>query len=586
MRLSQIALSVGDLRRTHRWYRDVIGLEPAGGTNLFAGPLASMVQGVPRSASTCWWLVDRQELFQVELFEFRSPLVRALPSDWRPCDVGYSTISFSVDDLDVAVDRAKSAGSPPLGDPVGAPGERRACVRDPDGVLVELMEDDPRAPHQRPRPRPGISGVARAVTLSVPDLERSRRFFVDVLGLATADGLQLHQPEHEGLWGLDGARVERLCLWAGDFLVELASYSDPAPRPWPDGYRISDLGILNIAFGFRDRGGFEATVRRCREAGFEGNGPPVRLGAWSVIYVNDDQGFSVELLHVERWYERQMGFRPRPTPRVAPFAGRTPARLRGHRRFRKAVITGAAGGIGRELARLAAEDGTSLALVDRPSAGLPDLAGELVNGADVATREVNFTDLEGLDAAAAELVKDHPDIDLLIAAAGVDRAQSMLAFDWRLAREDFEVNALANLVLLSHLAPAMARSGEGHVTTIASLAGLVGIPFEAAYSGSKAALATITDSARAELEPRGITFTAVFPGFVDTPMFRANAFKHTYFVTPRDAAELIYVATLRRRDRLGFPAIEYAKARLAAALPASIRDPITRGAMNPPRAGE
>jgi short-subunit dehydrogenase len=271
---------------------------------------------------------------------------------------------------------------------------------------------------------------------------------------------------------------------------------------------------------------------------------------------------------------------------VAPFAGRTPARMRGRRRFRKAVVTGAAGGIGRELARLAAEDGTSLLLVDRPGAALPDLAGELGNGADIAMREVDFADLEALDGTAAELVKGHPDIDLLIAAAGVDRAQSMLAFDWRRAREDFDINALANLVLLSHLAPAMTRSGGGHVTAIASLAGLVGMPFEAAYSGSKAALATITDSARAELEPRGITFTAVFPGFVDTPMFRANAFKHTYFVTPRDAAELIYVATLRRRDRLGFPAIEYAKARLAAALPARLRDPITRGAMNPPRAGE
>jgi short-subunit dehydrogenase/catechol 2,3-dioxygenase-like lactoylglutathione lyase family enzyme len=586
LRLSQIALSVGDVRRTQRWYRDVVGLDPAGGTNLFAGPLASMVQGVPRSASTCWWLVDRQELFQVELFEFRSPLVRALPSDWRPCDIGYSTISFSVDDLDAAIGRARSAGSPPPSDPVGAPGERRACVRDPDGVQVELMEDDPRAPDQRSRPRPEISGVARAVTLSVPDLERSRRFFVDVLGLAMADGLQLHRPEHEALWGLDGARVERLCLWADDFVVELASYSDPVPKQWPDGYRVSDLGILNIAFGFRDRAGFEATVRRCREEGFEGNGPPLRLGAWSVIYVNDDQGFSVELLHVERWYERQMGFRARTTPRVAPFAGRTPARLRGRRRFRKAVITGAAGGIGRELARLAAEDGTSLALVDRPGAALPDLAGELPKGADIATREVDFADLEALDKAAAELVKGHPDIDLLIAAAGVDRAQSMLAFDWRQAREDFDVNALANLVLLSHLAPAMTRWGGGHVTAIASLAGLVGMPFEAAYSGSKAALATITDSARAELEPRGITFTAVFPGFVDTPMFRANAFKHTYFVTPRDAAELIYVATLRRRDRLGFPAIEYAKARLAAALPARIRDPITREAMNPPPSGK
>ncbi len=100
-------------------------------------------------------------------------------------------------------------------------------------------------------------------------------------------------------------------------------------------------------------------------------------------------------------------------------------------------------------------------------------------------------------------------------------------------------------MLLSHLAPAMAKRGGGHVTAIVSLAGLVGMPYEAPYSGSKAALAAIAESARAELEPEGITFTAVFPGFVDTPMFRANAFKHTYRIAPRDAAERIYMATLR-----------------------------------------
>jgi short-subunit dehydrogenase len=255
--------------------------------------------------------------------------------------------------------------------------------------------------------------------------------------------------------------------------------------------------------------------------------------------------------------------------------------LRQGRRFGRALITGAAGGIGVELARLAAQDGTALVLADRPSAGLTEVQAEVGGAVDVAAREVDFTDLEAVDAAAAALVAEHPDIDLLVAGAGLDRAQSLLAFDWRQAQEDFSVNALANLVLLSHLAPAMETRGGGHVTAIVSLAGIVGMPYEAAYSGSKAALATIAESGRAELEPRGITFTAVFPGFVDTPMFRANAFKHTYSLTPRDAAERIYVATLQRRERLGFPAVEYAKSRLAALLPARLRDPLTRKAMNP-----
>ncbi len=582
MRLSQIAVSVTDLHRAQRWYREVLGLAPAGGTSLFAGPLATMVQGVPRSASTCWWLVDRQECFQFELFEFRSPLVRGLRADWRPCDIGYTTVSVCVADLEQTMGRAKRAGTPPLTEPVGPPGRRRVCVRDPDGVLLELMEDDPRAANARERPRPDLPAVARSVTLSVPDLERSRHLFTEVLGLEPAEGLSLHGPEHEALWGLKGARRDSQLLWADDILVELVSYKEPAGRPWPPGYRISDQGLLNIAFGFDKRPEFEAAYGRCMKAGLRPNGGPLRLGAWSVVYVNDDQGFSLELLHVEPWYQRRMGFRPRATPRIAALAGHTPAGLRAHRRFAKALVTGAAGGLGTELGRLLAEDRTSLVLLDRDAGGLSRVAAELGGGVEVATLQVDFADLEAVDAAAEQLVAEHPDIDLLIAGAGLDRAQSLLAFDWRQARDDFTVNSLSNLVLLSHLAPAMAERGSGHVTAIVSLAGLIGMPYEAPYSGSKAALAAIAESARAELEPEGITFTAVFPGFVDTPMFRANAFKHTYSIPPRDAAERIYLATLRRRESLHFPVREHLKLRLARLLPARLRDPMTRRAMNPP----
>ncbi len=599
MRLSQIAISTVDLRETQRWYRDVLGLAPAGGTNLFAGPLASMVQGLPGAASTCWWLVDRQDAFQLELFEFRSPLVRQRPGDWRPCDVGYSMVSFAVADLDRTMERAAGAGTPPLTEPLGPEGSRRVCLRDPEGVLIELMEDDPRGPEPRDRPREELDAVARSVTLSVPDLERSRGFFVGVLGLRPAEGLELHRPEHEALWGLEGAQRRSLALWADDALVELVEYTQPRGKPWPQGHRISDQGLLNIAFGFRERAEFEAAHRRCREAGLRGNGPPVRLGAWSVVYVNDDQGFSVELLHVEPWYEGRMGFRPRPTPSLAPFAGRTPARLRRRRRFETALVTGAAGGLGAELCRLAAEDGTRLVAMDRDGEGLAELQAELEGRVEIATLEVDFADLEAVEEATGELTSAHPEIDLVLACAGLDRAQSLLRFDWRQARDDFAVNSLANLVLLSRLAPAMAGRGAGHVTAIASLAGLVGMPYEASYSATKAALASIVESARAELAPKGITFTAVFPGFVDTPMYRANAFKKPsngtsqsrrlrhragapYPLAPRDAAERIYMATLRRRETLAFPAREYARVRLAAMLPARIRDRLTRQAMNPP----
>ncbi len=320
--LCQVAISVADLRRTHAWYRDVLGFAPAGGTNLFAGPLASAVQGLPRAASTCWWLVDRQDRFQLELFEFRSPRVRPMSPEWRPCDIGYTTVGVHVSDLDATLERAAAAGTRSAGEPIGSPGARRACVRDPDGVLIELMEDDRRVTVLRARPRPELPVAARSVTLSVPDLERSLRFFAEVLGLGVLDGTSLHGPEHEALWGLEGAERRAAVLSAGDFLVELVQYTNPAGRPRPSGYRISDQGLLNVAFGFRTREALRETYERCRAAGHEGNSRPLSLGAWSVVYVDDDQGFSVELLHVAPWFERWMGFTPRRAPRFAPFLGR------------------------------------------------------------------------------------------------------------------------------------------------------------------------------------------------------------------------------------------------------------------------
>jgi short-subunit dehydrogenase/catechol 2,3-dioxygenase-like lactoylglutathione lyase family enzyme len=600
MRLCQIALSVGDLRRSQAWYRRVLGLEPAGGTSLFAGPLATMVQGVPRSASTCWWLVDRQEGLQLELFEFRSPLVRPLPADWRPSDIGYTMVSVWVADLERAVERAEAEGTPPLSEPLGPAGSRRVCIRDPDGLLIELMEDDPRGPSRRERSRPAVAAAVRSVTLSVPQLETSRRTLMEAFDLQPAVGLSLHRPEHEALWGLDGAQREAELLWADDLLIELTQYRDPAGRQWPPGYRISDLGLLNVAFGFNDRPSFDAALRRCLRAGLRPNSRPLHLGAWSVVYVTDELGFSFELLHVSPWYRSRMGFRPRPTPRAAALAGRTPAGLRTGRRFRKALVTGATGGLGMELCRLLAQDETALVLLDRDAKALARAQSELGRDVEVATLEVDFADLEAVDTAGRWVAAQHPEVDLLIASAGLDRAQSLLAFDWRQARDDFAVNSLANLALLSHLAPLMAARGDGHVTAIISLAALVGMPYEAAYSGSKAALAAIAESARAELGPEGITFTAAFPGFIDTPMYRANAFRKPrpgslrhrfrlgagspYPIPPRDAAERIYMATLRRRQTLHFPARERLKLELARALPSRLRDAMTRRAMIPPGA--
>ncbi len=315
--LCQIAMSVTDLPRTHAWYTGAFGFVPSSGTNSFKGFFTEKVQGIKGVASTCWWLMDGQDFFQIELFRFHRPETRLLPKDWRPCDIGYSSVALLVNDLDETLARLRVLGSEPMTAPQGVVGERRVCVRDPEGVLLELFESDPLA-NRAVVARPDIGVLTLGITLSVPDLRQSREFFCNVMGLEEMTGFDLHKPEHESLWGLEGATAERLVLRAGESLVELVQYHNPVGKPQAEDYRISDQGLLNLALGYRKRGDFNRAYKTCLAAGIKGNWYPVDLGAWKVVYVNDHQGFSVEMLHVLPMKDAGMGFkRQKASPNLA-----------------------------------------------------------------------------------------------------------------------------------------------------------------------------------------------------------------------------------------------------------------------------
>jgi catechol 2,3-dioxygenase-like lactoylglutathione lyase family enzyme len=312
MGVIQVALSVMNQRATQRWYADVLGYVPTGNYDPFKRPEApdiAAMQGVPGAAFTMSWAVDQQEFFQLEFFQYRSPTPKPRPSGWRPCDIGYVRFGVHVADFDAALERLSAHGVSPLTGPVGASPNRRACVRDPDGILVELMEDDLRTPTPNRRPRPEIPVVTRSVTASVADLDASCRFFVDAAGMHRASGAMLHLPEHEVLWGLSGADREIRLLHAGDFWLELVKYTEPIGTPWPDGYRICDQGIMNIALGTRESDVWRATHARVLAAGYHGN-QDIDTGFAEENYMMDDQGFSLELTRLDRAMDVAMGFEP------------------------------------------------------------------------------------------------------------------------------------------------------------------------------------------------------------------------------------------------------------------------------------
>ena len=269
------------------------------------------MQGLPRAASTCWWLVGRNSWFQLELFQFERPLAKLMPPDFRPCDIGYTRIGIWVEDFDATIEKLDRLGSHPLTPPQGDAGARRVCVRNPDGVYVEIMEADP-LPQFNRRGRLDCPAAIRSVTLSVPELADAAAYFETGLGLRASD-VALHTPEHEALWGLPGATTRSGLFDGGDVLIEVVQYLDPVGKPWPNDYRVSDQGILNIAFGVRHKPDFDAIYRRLEAFGAKPNYRPIHLPGAGVVYVNDRHGFSVEVMRMKAGLaDRMLGFEPRP----------------------------------------------------------------------------------------------------------------------------------------------------------------------------------------------------------------------------------------------------------------------------------
>ena len=248
------------------------------------------------------------DLMQFEMMEFQKPRMRPLPADWRPSDIGYSTIGLTVDDFDATLRQIRRTSGRLLSSPVGCAGDRRVCLRDPDGVLLEIRERDvsPLAgapPVRRGRPR------VRFVTLSVPDLDDACRFWADGFGLEEVEVL-LHAPEDEVLWGLQGAARKTAVMAAGSAFIELVEYVSPAGRWRPAGYLLSDQGILNVALGTVDKALFRETYDRALRAGYRANSEPWSESGATVVYLSDHDGVSVELLYVSQEAMELMGFVP------------------------------------------------------------------------------------------------------------------------------------------------------------------------------------------------------------------------------------------------------------------------------------
>jgi short-subunit dehydrogenase len=176
---------------------------------------------------------------------------------------------------------------------------------------------------------------------------------------------------------------------------------------------------------------------------------------------------------------------------------------------RTALLTGATGGLGREIAQALAARGAKLALSARKAEALEALEAELPGG----EHRVLPSDLAE-PGAAEKLAAEAGEIDVLVANAGLPGAGWLPDFTPEQVTRALRVNLEAPMLMARALFPAMVERGSGHLVFVASLAGKAASPRSSIYNATKFGLRGFALALRADLGPKGVGVSLVSPGFV------------------------------------------------------------------------
>ena len=188
---------------------------------------------------------------------------------------------------------------------------------------------------------------------------------------------------------------------------------------------------------------------------------------------------------------------------------------------KRCFLTGAASGIGRATALRLAAEGAELYLTDRNAAGLAaTVADARALGAVVAAHRVlDISDVDEVAAFAADIHASGPAMDVVMNIAGVSAWGTVDKLTHRDWKSMIDINLMGPIHVIENFVPPMieARRG-GHLVNVSSAAGLVALPWHAAYSASKYGLRGLSEVLRFDLARHRIGVSVVVPGAVQTPL--------------------------------------------------------------------
>ena len=181
-----------------------------------------------------------------------------------------------------------------------------------------------------------------------------------------------------------------------------------------------------------------------------------------------------------------------------------------------ALVTGASGGIGREIALALHKAGAKVAISGTRQNALEETSTAANN--EMIPLMCNLSDLSSVESLVKEAEEKLGQLDILVCNAGITRDGLLMRMkdeDWQ---DVIDVNLTASFKLIRTASRGMMKRRNGRIINITSIVGVMGNPGQANYCASKAGLIGMSKSIAQELAARGITINCIAPGFIKTPM--------------------------------------------------------------------
>ena len=218
--------------------------------------------------------------------------------------------------------------------------------------------------------------------------------------------------------------------------------------------------------------------------------------------------------------------------------------------WKTAWVTGASSGIGRDVVLQLAAAGVKVAASARSVDSLSKLAAA---HSGIMAFPLDVTDAQSVKDAAKAIEAALGPIDLAIFNAGVWHPMGAADFSADKSLDSMAVNYFGVTNGVAAVIGDMMTRRSGHLAFVASVAGYRGLPKAAGYSPSKAAVISLAETLRPELEPLGVKVSIINPGFVETPMTSVNRFPMPFMIKSADAASRIISGLKAGKFEIAFP---------------------------------